>query len=91
LLAWRYRLEQDLIALCQQNIVQLVVRDDTHFMISRADFKYYDNFSPKPRIALMAKNVNRFSAEEVAAIQTQAQLLCNINSVWFCYESTLHD
>jgi deoxyribodipyrimidine photolyase-like uncharacterized protein len=41
LLAWRYRLEQDLIALCQQNSVQLVVRDDTHFMCSKADFKHY--------------------------------------------------
>jgi deoxyribodipyrimidine photolyase-related protein len=36
-----YRLEQDLIALCQQNGMQLVVRDDTHFMCSKADFKHY--------------------------------------------------
>ncbi len=36
-----YRLEQDLIALCKQNNIQLVIRDDTHFMCSRADFKHY--------------------------------------------------
>jgi deoxyribodipyrimidine photolyase-related protein len=34
-----YRLEQDLIALCKVQNVQLVIRDDTHFMCSRADFK----------------------------------------------------
>ena len=33
-----YRLEQDLIALCKAQNVQLVIRDDTHFMASRADF-----------------------------------------------------
>ena len=36
-----YRLEQDLIALCKELSVQLVIRDDTHFMCSKADFKYY--------------------------------------------------
>ena len=36
-----YRLEQDLIALCQEKNVQLVIRDDTHFMCSRADFKHW--------------------------------------------------
>jgi deoxyribodipyrimidine photolyase-related protein len=36
-----YRLEQDLIALCKAKNVQLVIRDDTHFMCSRADFKHY--------------------------------------------------
>jgi deoxyribodipyrimidine photolyase-related protein len=36
-----YRLEQDLIALCKQKNVQLVVRDDTHFMCSRADFIHW--------------------------------------------------
>ena len=36
-----YRLEQDLIALCSQQNVQLVIRDDTHFMCSKADFKHY--------------------------------------------------
>jgi deoxyribodipyrimidine photolyase-related protein len=36
-----YRLEQDLISLCNQHNVQLVIRDDTHFMCSRADFKHY--------------------------------------------------
>ena len=36
-----YRLEQDLIALCKDKNVPLVIRDDTHFMCSRADFKHY--------------------------------------------------
>ena len=36
-----YRLEQDLIALCKEKSTQLVVRDDTHFMCSKADFKHY--------------------------------------------------
>lgn len=36
-----YRLEQDLIALCKEKNVQLVIRDDTHFMCSKADFKHY--------------------------------------------------
>ena len=48
-----------------------------HFLI-----KHYDTFSRNPRTALMAKNVDRFNAEEVAAIQMQAQgLLSNINSI----------
>jgi deoxyribodipyrimidine photolyase-related protein len=34
-----YRLQQDLIALCKQHSVQLAIRDDTHFMCSKADFK----------------------------------------------------
>ena len=36
-----YRLEQDLIMLCREKNVQLVIRDDTHFMMSRADFKHW--------------------------------------------------
>ena len=36
-----YRLEQDLIALCKNTNTPLVIRDDTHFMCSRADFKHY--------------------------------------------------
>ena len=36
-----YRIEQDLIALCKQTNTQLVIRDDTHFMCSKADFKYW--------------------------------------------------
>ena len=36
-----YRLEQDLIALCKDKNVQLVIRDDTHFMCSKADFKHW--------------------------------------------------
>jgi deoxyribodipyrimidine photolyase-related protein len=48
-----------------------------HFLI-----KHYDTFSRNPRTALMTKNVDRFSAAEVAAIQTQsAYILNNINDV----------
>lgn len=36
-----YRLEQDLIALCKALNTQLVIRDDTHFMCSKADFKHF--------------------------------------------------
>lgn len=36
-----YRLEQDLIALCNEMNMQLVIRDDTHFMCSKADFKHW--------------------------------------------------
>ena len=36
-----YRLEQDLIALCREMNIQLVIRDDTHFMCSKADFKHW--------------------------------------------------
>jgi deoxyribodipyrimidine photolyase-related protein len=36
-----YRLQQDLIALCKQKNVQLVIRDDTQFMCSKADFKHW--------------------------------------------------
>ena len=36
-----YRIEQDLIALCRQENVPLVIRDDAHFMCSRADFMHY--------------------------------------------------
>ncbi|MBC7756298.1 MAG: cryptochrome/photolyase family protein [Bdellovibrio sp.] len=36
-----YRLEQDLISLCKEKKVPLAIRDDTHFMCSRADFTRY--------------------------------------------------
>ena len=36
-----YRLEQALIALCKELNTTLAVRDDTHFMCSRADFKHW--------------------------------------------------
>ena len=48
-----------------------------HFLI-----KHYDTFSRNPRTALMTRNVDRFSAEEVAAIQSQAEhILTNINTI----------
>jgi deoxyribodipyrimidine photolyase-related protein len=42
-----YRLQQDLIALCKQLKVQLAIRDDTHFMCSKADFKRWAGSSEK--------------------------------------------
>ncbi len=36
-----YRLEQDLISLCKETQTPLVIRDDTHFMCSKADFKHW--------------------------------------------------
>lgn len=36
-----YRLEQALITLCKENNTTLAIRDDTHFMCSRADFKHW--------------------------------------------------
>ena len=44
--------------------------------------KHYDSFSRNPRTALMTKNVDRFSTEEIAAIQMQAEkILKHIDSV----------
>jgi deoxyribodipyrimidine photolyase-related protein len=43
-----------------------------HFLI-----KHYDTFSRNPRTALMAKNVERFSAQDVAAVQAKADYLLN--------------
>ena len=44
--------------------------------------KHYDSFSHNPRTALMTKNVDRFSTEEIAAIQKQAEIILNdIDSV----------
>jgi deoxyribodipyrimidine photolyase-related protein len=39
--------------------------------------KHYDTFSRNPRTALMTKNVDRFTPEEIEAIQTHAQNLLN--------------
>lgn len=36
-----YRLEQALIQLCKETHTPLAVRDDTHYMCSRADFKHW--------------------------------------------------
>ena len=36
-----YRIEQDLITLCKLTNTRLVIRDDTHFMCSKADFKHW--------------------------------------------------
>ena len=39
--------------------------------------KHYDSFSRNPRTALMTKNVDRFSTEEITAIQMQAKKILN--------------
>ncbi|MEY3885082.1 MAG: hypothetical protein RIS87_857 [Pseudomonadota bacterium] len=36
-----YRLEQDLLSLAQETNTQLAIKDDLHFMCSRADFKHW--------------------------------------------------
>ena len=43
-----------------------------HFLI-----KHYEVFSRNPRTALMIKNVDRFNAEELAAIQYSAEKVLN--------------
>jgi deoxyribodipyrimidine photolyase-related protein len=44
--------------------------------------KHYDTFSRNPRTALMAKNVDRFSEQDIITVQTQADyLLNNINTI----------
>ncbi|MDO9392910.1 MAG: cryptochrome/photolyase family protein [Methylotenera sp.] len=43
---------------------------------------HYYTFSRNPRTALMAKNIDRLSGQDIAAVQTQAQyLLNNINAI----------
>ena len=39
--------------------------------------KHYDSFSRNSRTALMSKNVDRLSTEEIAAIQMQAEKIFN--------------
>ncbi|HEY0841471.1 cryptochrome/photolyase family protein [Methylotenera sp.] len=36
-----YRIQQDLITLCEEMNTQLIIRDDSHFMCSKADFKHW--------------------------------------------------
>ncbi|MDO9282255.1 MAG: cryptochrome/photolyase family protein [Methylotenera sp.] len=36
-----YRIQQDLIVLCDEMNAQLIIREDTHFMCSKADFKHW--------------------------------------------------
>lgn len=56
-----YRLEQDLIALCKEMNAELVVRDDTHFMCSKADFIHWAKVNKQLRmeffIAKCVKNM----------------------------------
>ena len=45
-----YQLEQDLIALCKETNTDLTIRDDTHFMCSKADFIYWAKASKQLRM-----------------------------------------
>lgn len=44
-----YRIEQDLIELCQMTNTPLALRDDTHFMCSKADFRRWAGNSSNER------------------------------------------
>ena len=54
-----YRLEQDLIALCKAMNTQLVVRDDTHFMCSKADFKHWAAGGKKLRMEFFYRKMRQ--------------------------------
>ncbi len=54
-----YRLEQDLIALCKQQKVQLVIRDDTHFMCSKADFKHWAGSTKQLRMEFFYRKMRQ--------------------------------
>lgn len=54
-----YRVEQDLIALCKTKKVQLVLRDDTHFMCSRADFARFAANKKELRMEFFYREMRR--------------------------------
>jgi len=54
-----YRLEQDLIALCKETQTQLVIRDDTHFMCSKADFKHWAGVSKQLRMEFFYRKMRQ--------------------------------
>ena len=54
-----YRLAQDLIALCKAQNVQLVMRDDTHFMCSKADFKHWAANKKELRMEFFYRNMRQ--------------------------------
>lgn len=54
-----YQLEQDLIALCKEFNTQLVVRDDTHFMCSKADFIHWAKASKQLRMEFFYRKMRQ--------------------------------
>ena len=54
-----YRLEQDLIALCNELNTELVVRDDTHFMCSKADFIHWAKANKQLRMEFFYRKMRQ--------------------------------
>ncbi len=54
-----YRLQQDLLALSQESDVPLALRDDTHFMCSRADFKRWAGSSKTLRMEFFYRHMRK--------------------------------
>ena len=54
-----YRLEQALITLCKEMNTQLVIRDDTHFMCSKADFKHWANAGKQLRMEFFYRKMRQ--------------------------------
>lgn len=54
-----YRLEQDLIALCKEKNIELVVRDDTHFMCSKADFIHWAKANKQLRMEFFYRKMRQ--------------------------------
>jgi len=54
-----YRLEQDLIALCKETNTELVVRDDTHFMCSKADFIHWAKANKQLRMEFFYRKMRQ--------------------------------
>ena len=54
-----YRLQQDLISLCDETNTPLVIRDDTHFMCSKADFKHWAKAGKQLRMEFFYRVMRR--------------------------------
>lgn len=54
-----YRILQMLTALADETAVQLVVRDDTHFMCSQAEFKRWAGYSKSLRMEFFYRNMRK--------------------------------
>ncbi len=54
-----YRIEQDLIALCEEMNTELVVRDDTHFMCSKADFIHWAKANKQLRMEFFYRQMRQ--------------------------------
>lgn len=54
-----YRLEQDLIALCKETNTQLAIRDDAHFMCSKADFKRWASGGKQLRMEFFYRTMRK--------------------------------